>query len=74
MICSNQVSREFVEEEMKKNPYDNINQLNEDKDFVLKKLSFSAKEFEDYMQRKPKLHTHYASNLWVLNLYRKYFK
>jgi len=74
LICSGQLTREFVIEEMKKKPYDNINQLNEDKDFVLKKLSFSEREFQNYMQREPKLHSEYASNLWILSLYRKYFK
>jgi len=74
LICSDQLTREFVQEEMKNNPYDNASQLNEDKDFVLKKLSFTEQKFQNYMQRKQKLHKDYASNLWILDFYRKYFK
>jgi len=74
LICSGQLSREVVLDEMKKNPYDNPNQFNEDKEFVLKKLSFTDNEFNEYMSRPKKMHAEYKSNVWILELYRKYFK
>lgn len=74
LICSGQISKEEVLIQMKNNPYDNKTQLEEDKEFVLKKLSFTEVEFEDYMKRPGKLHSEYASNIWVLDFYKKFIK
>ena len=74
LICSGQASREAVMEQMSNDPYDNLIQLKEDKAFVLKKLSFTDKEFDAYMNRPKKMHTEYKSNIWILDFYRKYIK
>ena len=47
-------------------PYDEISLLN-DKDFFLKKLNFTDKEFEAIMSEKPKDASDYPSNIKYLN-------
>ena len=48
-------------------PYDEVSFLN-DKNFFLKKLDFTDKEFEDVMKEKPKDASDYPSNIKYLNL------
>ncbi|EKD26238.1 MAG: ExsB family protein [uncultured bacterium] len=62
LIHSGQISKEFALEELKKPTYD-PKKLKEDKEFVLKKLDFSEKDFEIYMNSPIKEHTHYLSGL-----------
>lgn len=56
LICSGQLTKEEAIEELKQPIYD-PNQLEEDKDFVLKKLGLSAIEFEQIMKIPPRPHT-----------------
>jgi N-acetyl sugar amidotransferase len=72
LICSGQLTRESVLIEIEKSPYNSKQQLEDDKEYVLKKLNFSEQDFIKYMIRAPKLHSAYASNTWLLDLYRKY--
>ena len=60
LICSNQITREEALKEMKKDIYP-PEKLNEDKDFVLKKLEISEKEFDKLMTLPPKYFLDYPS-------------
>lgn len=60
LICSGQITREAALEEMKKPPY-NEKQMNEDREFVMKKLGFTDESFKQYIQSSPQSHLSYAS-------------
>jgi len=55
LICSGQITREAALEEMKKPLYDE-QQLKIDKEFVLKKLGYTAEEFDEIMNTPPRRH------------------
>lgn len=55
LICSGQLTKEEAIEELKQPIYD-PNQLEEDKDFVLKKLGLNEKQFNDLMTLPPQSH------------------
>ncbi len=71
LICSGQISRDEAMELMKNPPYENNQLLQEDKNFVLKKLGFTSGEFENYLHAPPVSHTHYPSNKWIYGLLLK---
>lgn len=56
LICSGQISKEQALEELKTPIYD-ANQLEIDKNFVLKKLELSKNEFDELMKLPPRPHT-----------------
>ncbi len=67
LIISNQMDRSEAISLLSNKPYDEVSFLN-DKDFFLKKLDFTDKEFEDIMKEKPKDASDYPSNIKYLNL------
>ena len=69
LICSNQMTREEVIQELKKPPYD-AKQFEEDFDFVLKKFDLSKTEFQDLMRLEVKKHTDYEVDS---SIYDRYF-
>ncbi len=60
LICSGQMTRQEVLEEMKKDLYP-LKLLEKDKKYVLNKLGFSEKEFEELMHEKPRSHLYYPN-------------
>ena len=62
LICSGQLTREEALEQMRLPVYD-PQKLQEDKEYVIKKLGLTAHEFEALMQLPPKQHTDYPSYL-----------
>jgi len=68
LICSGQITREQALEELSK-PIYNENTKIADKEFVLKKLGFSEKEFEDYINTPRREHTDYKIEK---TFYKKY--
>ena len=68
-IRNGEISREKALEETK-NPAYNEQELTIDKEFVLKKLGFSSKEFEEIMDNPPKAHLDYKSDEWLFNVNR----
>lgn len=60
LICSGQMTREEALVEMSKPAYDE-KQMEEDKEFVMKKLGFTSETFENYMKEPPQSHLDYAS-------------
>ncbi len=55
LICSGQITREEALEELKK-PLYNEKELLQDKEYVIKKLGFTAEEFEDLMSQESRAH------------------
>lgn len=60
LICAGQMSREEALKEFDKPVYDN-QLMEEDREFVIKKLEFTEEEFEMYMKIPPVDHLHYSS-------------
>lgn len=71
MIVSGQLTKEKAIELIKNNPYDDLQQLESDKEFVIKKLGFSHNEFEQILAAKPKSHLDYPSIINIINKLRK---
>jgi N-acetyl sugar amidotransferase len=67
LIVSGQLTKDEAKEMIAKNPYDNPQQLIEDKAYVIKKLGFSEEEFEQILNAAPKKHTDYPSYINILN-------
>src|SRR3972149_3504036 len=67
LICSGQMSREKALELLRMSTYDNQLLLKEDEEYVLKKLGFSPKEFEEYLNSPPVPHDCYPSSEWSYN-------
>jgi hypothetical protein len=65
LICSGQISREEALEEMKKPLYDEA-ELNEEKQFVLKKFGLTEEAFEAIMQGPVRSHESFKTDkpLW----------
>ncbi len=62
LICSGQMSRDEALELMNKNPYDSLSLLEEDKNYILKKLGFTPEYFVQYLDSALVEHTHYPSD------------
>jgi N-acetyl sugar amidotransferase len=66
LICSGQISREMALEEIKSNPYPSEELLQEDREYLIKKLGISETIFEEILNAPVKQHTDYPS---ILNWY-----
>ncbi len=67
LICSGQLTRNEALELMKLPIYDQL-KLNEDKEYVIKKLGLTEKEFDEMMKQPIRQHTEFRS---VINYYNK---
>jgi len=74
LICSGQITREQALEEIKKNPYPSEELLQEDREFLIKKLGITEEEFERIMSLPVKAHTDYPSILHWYDLLRPYVR
>jgi len=70
LICSGQLTRDDALAEMKKELYDPV-ELDQDREYVLKKLGFSKAEFERIMAEAPKSHLDYPNSKWLIDIGRK---
>ena len=61
LICSGKINRNEAIDEMKKSKYGGY-RLNVDMEFVIKKLGFTKKEFENIIQQDPKTFKIYKNN------------
>ncbi|MCB0700181.1 MAG: N-acetyl sugar amidotransferase [Chitinophagales bacterium] len=68
LICSGQMTKEQALEEMKKPAY-NPEQFNIDKEFVLKKLELTEREFEDIMNMPVRQHKEFDTEGSLFNYY-----
>jgi len=64
LICSEHISREEALEEIKQPPYSSL-ELEHDKDYIIKKLGFSPKEFDEIMATPPRSHLEYPSEYYI---------
>ena len=69
LICSGQINREEALELIKEPIYDS-KKTEEDKQYVIKKLGISEKDFDDYINSPRVEHTHYPSILKYVYLYQ----
>ena len=69
LICSGQITREEALKELGK-PLYNKEELKHDKDYVLKKLGLSEKEFEDLKKLPIKKPQEYGTDEWFYLLLR----
>ncbi len=69
-IRNKEITKEDALKELEKPLYSEM-EIKNDLEYVLKKLSFSANEFEAIMKEKPKKHLDYASDEWIFNLWRR---
>jgi N-acetyl sugar amidotransferase len=72
LICSGQITRDEAINEIQKNPYASELQLEEDKEFVLKKLGLTEEKFNELMKSPVKSHLEY--NSYETGLYPKHTK
>jgi len=73
LIMSGQMSRKEATEELLESPYgDNLALIEEDIEYVLKKLDFSKEEFEKIMKEKPKKTTDYSSSDFLFDRLKPY--
>jgi len=69
LICSKQITREEALKELEKPIYPNEKLLQEDKEFVLKKLGFSEKEFQEYIDAPRREHTEFKTEQSLYSTY-----
>ena len=69
LICSGQITKEQALEELSKPIYPSEDMLNEDKEFVLKKLGFTEQEFDDYIKAPRREHTEFKTEQSLYNTY-----
>jgi len=68
LVCSGQLTREEALAEIQAPPYERAEDLERDKEYVLKKLGFSNEEFERLMTMPVKSHLDYANDTKWENL------
>ncbi|TRX50250.1 N-acetyl sugar amidotransferase [Fulvivirga sp. M361] len=73
LICSGQMTRAEALDELKKPLYDQ-QQLEEDKEYVLKKFELSEVEFEDIMKTPPRPHSDFKSDIPLKKKYMELLK
>lgn len=75
LICSGQISREYAMEEIKKDPYPSAQMLQDDIEFVKRKLDLSYSEFETLMKLPNKTFWDYPSyeKDWLFKLGTKIY-
>jgi N-acetyl sugar amidotransferase len=74
LICSGQITRDEALEEIKKNPYPSEELLQEDREYLIKKLGINEAEFERLMALPVKQHTDYPSILHWYDRLRPYVR
>jgi len=76
LICSNQLSREEAIADLKNIPYHLEVELNEDREYFIKKMGWSRSDLDEYLSRKEKRHDDYPTErpLWEFysKIYNKY--
>lgn len=71
LICSDQITREEAIEELKKPLYTSQQEINDELEYVCKKLGFTFDEFQKILLESPRPHTHFKSDLPHKSTYMK---
>lgn len=69
LICSNQMAREEALKELEEPLYDPV-ELEADKEFVIKKLGFTAEEFDAIMKEEPRSHYDFETESPIAEHYK----
>lgn len=71
-ICAGQITREDALKKLESLPYDQKT-IQNDKEYVCKKLKISLEEFEEIMQRPPRNYTHFPNKeKWIKFVHKTY--
>lgn len=73
LICAGQMTREVALSKIKDAPYDNLETLENDKEYFIKKLRITEADFDNYINSAPKKHTDYKSYMNIYFFLKKYF-
>jgi len=71
LIRNKEITRSQALTELESSPY-KPEELVQEKEYVLKKLGFTEKEFDEYLREKPKSHLDYPSDQWMFDVWNKY--
>jgi len=68
LIMSKQIIRDYALEVMQKNPYPELETLEEDKEYFLKKMKWNLSQLESYLVRRAVRHSFYKTEekVWVI--------
>jgi N-acetyl sugar amidotransferase len=67
LVVTGQMSRDEALEHFNSTPYPDLSQEKQDKDFVIKKLGFTEKNFDQYIKTSGIPHEHYGSEKWLFS-------
>jgi len=67
LICSGQMTRQEALEEMKHHPYPTEEMMQQDREYVIKKLGLTEEEFEKIMSQPIKSYKDYPNNAFLYN-------
>lgn len=73
LICSNQITKQEALDELKKPPYD-LRLMEEDYNYVFKKLGFTSDEFNQYLNGCIRKHTDFDEEVKLQNFLSKIYK
>jgi hypothetical protein len=74
LIVTNQISRGEAIEILNTSPYPSDLQLQEDKEYFLKKMNWTEKKLKDYINRPPKSHKAYSNSKFVYDNLLRFYK
>lgn len=69
LVVGNQMKREEALKLLCEIPYPNVNVLNEDIDYFLKKMQWTHAQLESYLDRQEVSHSVYGSEMWLWNMF-----
>ncbi|MBS4000681.1 MAG: N-acetyl sugar amidotransferase [Desulfobulbaceae bacterium] len=76
-ICTGEITRTQALEELKNKPFD-VLKVEQEKEYVCKKLGISVADFDNIMKEPPKIYRDYPNNEskleFIYNIYRKLYK
>ena len=72
LICAGEITREQALEELNKPLYE-AQKLQEDKQYVFKKLDFTEKSFEEILNLPPKHYSDYPNNEKIKRIFYKMY-
>lgn len=73
LICSGQMTRDEALEELKKPPYESVEQYASDRAVFLRKVGITESEFETYIDQPITPNSEYANDTWLYNILRSVY-
>ena len=72
LVASGQMSRQVALDDLSCIPYPSRLELDSDRSYFLKKMQWTASQFDDYIKRPPRPHTDYRTELRLLRRLRDF--